>query len=265
MQIDLIVKKLSKLKGGSFIIEYRNKEDVDLIKDDILDTFYTKKYERDLNFFELSPEKDSMEISVSQIRELKKRFLHKAIEETPIVIFNKNIASLNNNSANALLKVTEETPLNTFFIFFTTSAFKVISTIKSRSRILKISNNDLSVSLNDFILDLKTKNQDIPENTFDDLSKPFFSKTIINDTQFFDCMRSFDKNSLPIVSNLYLKIIQHFLHISIGNDVLFKYLIKLHSDFLKDMYESIQFNTITSDLLAVYFYRLQSNVVRYAK
>ena len=95
MQTDLIVKKLSELKGGSFIIEYRNHEDIDLIKDNILDTFYTKKYERDLNFFELSPEKDSMEISVSQIRELKKRFLHKAIEETPIVIFNTNIASLN--------------------------------------------------------------------------------------------------------------------------------------------------------------------------
>ena len=69
MQTDLIVKKLSELKGGSFIIEYRNQEDIDLIKDNILDTFYTKKYERDLNFFELSPEKDSMEISVSQIRD----------------------------------------------------------------------------------------------------------------------------------------------------------------------------------------------------
>ena len=69
MQTDLIVKKLSELKGGSFIIEYRNHEDIDLIKDNILDTFYTKKYERDLNFFELSPEKDSMEISVSQIRD----------------------------------------------------------------------------------------------------------------------------------------------------------------------------------------------------
>ena len=42
MQIDLIAKKLSELKGGSFIIEYRNNEDVDLIKEDILDTFYTK-------------------------------------------------------------------------------------------------------------------------------------------------------------------------------------------------------------------------------
>ena len=265
MQTDLIVKKLSELKGGSFIIEYRNQEDIDLIKDNILDTFYTKKYERDLNFFELSPEKDSMEISVSQIRELKKRFLHKAIEETPIVIFNRNIASLNNNSANALLKITEETPSNTFFIFFTANAFKVISTIKSRSRILKINNNDTLISLDDFIADLKIKNQDIPESTFDDLSKPFFSKAIINNSQFFDCMRSFDKNSLSIASNLYLRIIQHFLHISIGNDVLFKYLIKLHSDFLKDLNESIQFNTMTSDLLAVYFYRLQSNVVKYAK
>ena len=265
MQTDLIVKKLSELKGGSFIIEYRNNIDIDLIKDDILEIFYSKKYERDLNFFELSPEKDSLEISVKQIRELKKRFLHKAIEETPIVIFNRNIESLNNNSANALLKITEETPLNTFFIFFTTSAFKVISTIKSRSRILKINNNNLSITLENFIANLKTKYDDIPESAFDDLSKPFFSKTIINNTQFFDCMRSFDKSSLSIISDLYLRIIQHFLHISIGNDIFFKYLIRLHSDFLKDINESIQFNTMTSDLLAVYFYRLQSNVVKYAK
>ena len=265
MQTDLIVKKLLELKGGSFIIEYGNLENIEIIKENILNSFYSKKYERDLNFFELSPEKDSSEISVTQIRELKKKFLHKAIDETPIVIFNRNIASLNNNSSNALLKITEETPANTFFIFFTSSAFKVLSTIKSRSRILRINNNDIEITLKDYVANLKNKNQNIPESTFDELSKPFFSNSIIKDSQFFDSMKSFDKNSFPIVCNLYLRIIQYFLHSSIENIILFKYLLKLHSDFIRDVNESIQFNTMTSDLLAVYFYRLQSNVLKYAK
>lgn len=265
MQIDLITNNLFQLSGGSFIVEYREADDVDIIKESILNTFYTKQYERDLNFFELSPEKDSLEISVSQIRELKKRFIHKAIEDTPIVIFNRNIASLNNNSANALLKITEETPANTFFIFFTNSSFKVLATIKSRSRIIKIDNKNSFTSIKDYISNLKIKNEDIPESIFDQLSEPFFKKETIHDSQFFDCMKAFDKHSFSIASNLYLKIIQHFLHSSIGNEVLFKYLLKLHSDFLNDINESIQFNTMTSDLLAVYFYRLQSNVSKYAQ
>jgi|TARA_B110000114_G_scaffold180372_1_gene216104 hypothetical protein len=263
MQIDLIVNKLSQLTGGSFIVEYKNINDVETIKQDIFNTMYSKQYEKDLNFFELSPEKDSSVITVGQIRELKKRFLHKAVEKTPIVIFNRSIGSLNNNSANALLKITEETPANTFFIFFTDSAFKVLSTIKSRSRIIRIDNKKSSISLKDYIFDLKIKNQNIPENIFDQLSEPFFKKNIIQEGLFFDCLKIFDKHSYTTVTNLYLKIIQYFLYSSIKNDVLFKYLLKLHSDFLYDINESTQFNTMTSDLLAVYFYRLQSNVVKY--
>lgn len=265
MQINLIINKLSELAGGSFIIEYKNIEDVETIKNDIFKTFYTKKYEIELNFFELSPEKDSSIISIGQIRDLKKRFLHKAVENTPVVIFNRNIHTLNNNSSNALLKITEETPENTFFIFFTTNAFKILSTIKSRSRIIRIDNEKIFISLKDYISDLKIKNQNIPENIFDQLSDPFFEKNIIQDNQFFDCLKTFDKHTFSIASGLYLKIVQYFLHSSIENKFFFKYLLKIHSDFLHDINESIQFNTLTSDLLAVYFYRLQSNVVKYGK
>ena len=196
MQINLIINKLSGLAGGSFIIEYKNIEDIETIKNDIFRTLYTKTYEIELNFFELSPEKDSSVISVGQIRDLKKRFLHKAVENTPIVIFNRNIESLNNNSANALLKITEETPKNTFFIFFTTNAFKILPTIKSRSRIIRIDNEQISISLKDYISDLKIKNQNIPENIFDQLYNPFFEKNMIQDSQFFDCLKTFDKHTL---------------------------------------------------------------------
>ena len=72
MQINLIINKLSGLAGGSFIIEYKNIEDIETIKNDIFRTLYTKTYEIELNFFELSPEKDSSVISVGQIRDLKK-------------------------------------------------------------------------------------------------------------------------------------------------------------------------------------------------
>ena len=84
-------------------------------------------------------------------------------------------------------------------------------------------------------------------------SLPNRPKIFFNRWQLFDEMIGVSDKSRP------------FYEFGVWNGISFKYLIKLHSDFLKDMNESIQFNTMTSDLLAVYFYRLQSNVVKYAK
>jgi hypothetical protein len=52
---------------------------------------------------------------------------------------------------------------------------------------------------------------------------------------------------------------------NLDNPKLFKYLIKLHSDFIYDVDESIKFNTLTNDLIAIYFTRLNSNLIKYGK
>ena len=265
MQIDLIIKKIIFLKEGTFIIKCNNSNDYLSIKNNIKETLFSKEYQRELNFFELIPEKNSSEITISQVRDLKKKFLLKSIEDVPFVVFLPNILSLNLNSSNALLKITEEIPKNTIFIFCTDDVFKIIPTIKSRSKILNTDKEVHLKNLDDYLLTLKLQNKDIPEKIFEELSNPFFKKKIITDTQFFDTIKFLEKDNLHLIINLYLFILQHFMRSSFENEVFFKYLIKIHSEFLHDINESIMFNSMTSDLLAVYFYRLQSNVVKYAK
>ena len=49
------------------------------------------------------------------------------------------------------------------------------------------------------------------------------------------------------------------------NKKLYKYLCDLHSGYLYDVNESKQFNTLTNDLIAIYFTRLQTNLIKYGK
>ena len=53
--------------------------------------------------------------------------------------------------------------------------------------------------------------------------------------------------------------------IFINNKRLYKYLCDLHSGYLYDVNESKQFNTLTNDLIAIYFTRLQTNLIKYGK
>lgn len=266
MEIDLIITKISRLREGSFIIEHKDDYNLTVFREKIINKFFQKKYEIDLNFFELSPEKDSQEVKINQIRELKKKFLHKTIYDLPRVVFIRDALALNINSANALLKITEETPQNTFFILMTVNIFKIIPTIRSRSRILKINQEGLKFkSIDEYLIKLKKQFPDIPENIIDDIFSTFFTKKVVSDNLFFETIKYFDKKNIKVLIDLYINLLQYFLKSAINNYTFFKYIIKLHSDFISDIDESINFNTLTSDLLAVYFYRLQSNVVKYGK
>ena len=57
----------------------------------------------------------------------------------------------------------------------------------------------------------------------------------------------------------------YYLKKNLTNKKLYKYLFKLHSDYLIDVDESIKFNTLTNDLISIYFTRLNSNLIKYVK
>ena len=99
-------------------------------------------------------------------------------------------------------------------------------------------------------------NQNISDDIISSIINPFIN---LKTSDFFESLKLFDKNNLKIPSEIFLKILSFYLNQSLNNQKLFKYLIKLHSDFIYDLDESIKFNTLTNDLIAIYFTRLNSN------
>lgn len=106
------------------------------------------------------------------------------------------------------------------------------------------------------------QNQNISEDLIQNLIGSFIS---LNKIDFFECVKLFTKDQINICSVIFLKVLNSNLKKFSNNKKLFKYLCDLHSDYLYDVNESIQFNTLTNDLIAIYFTRLHSNLVKYGK
>jgi len=83
----------------------------------------------------LTPEDDSDIISVDQVRKINDFLRFTNIESKNKVIVIDSLDSMNNNAANALLKILEEPPENCFFICIVHSIGKILPTIRSRCRI----------------------------------------------------------------------------------------------------------------------------------
>lgn len=78
---------------------------------------------------------DSKIISVDQIREINEFLRFTNVESKNKVIIIDSLDNLNNNAANALLKILEEPPLNCYFICLVHSIGKILPTIRSRCSI----------------------------------------------------------------------------------------------------------------------------------
>ena len=180
------------------------------------------------------------------------------------IIYLSEINLLNNNSINALLKIMEEVPKKTYFIFCSQNLLKVPDTILSRARIVRIEesiSNNIN-NLQDLLKSTINQNQNISDDIITSIIDPFIS---LKAADFFESLKFFDKNNLKVPSEIFLKILSFYLNQTLNNQKLFKYLIKLHSDFIYDLDESIKFNTLTNDLIAIYFTRLNSNLIKYGK
>ena len=264
MQIDKVISFIKSQKNGFFLIEVKTDMQSEIIENESQVSFFQKQYEIDSSFFSLKPEDASKSISIDQIRKLKREFLHTNVLDLNKIIYLKEINNLNNNSLNALLKIIEEVPLKTYFIFCTQNLLKVPETILSRARIIRVEDPNLSIAKNlSSLLKLTIdQNQNISDDIISSIFNPFINSKV---SDFFETFKLFDKNNVKLPSEIFLKILSFNLGQNLDNSKLFKYLIKLHSDFIYDVDESIKFNTLTNDLIAIYFTRLNSNLIKYGK
>ncbi|MEO0336816.1 MAG: DNA polymerase III subunit [Pseudomonadota bacterium] len=83
------------------------------------------------NLLVIEPEKTS--IKLEQTRELMRKLSLQQWKGRRVVIFNE-AQLLNPHAANSLLKVVEEPPEGTHFVFVTSSYFSMLSTLRSRSQ-----------------------------------------------------------------------------------------------------------------------------------
>ena len=138
MQIDKVIRFIKSQKNGFFLNEINTDYQSEIIENSLKEIFFQKQYEIDTSFFSIKPEEASKSISIEQIRKLKKEFLHTNVLDLPKIIFLNEINLLNNNSINALLKIIEEVPQKTYFIFCSQNLLKVPDTFLSRARIIRI-------------------------------------------------------------------------------------------------------------------------------
>ena len=234
-----------------------------LHEDEILNCFYEKQYEIDTSFINLQPEENTKFITIDQIRKMKKEFLHTNVLNLNRVIFVKEVNNLNINALNGLLKIIEEIPSKTYFIFCSSNLISLPETIISRARVIRDNNTPMNFDdLNTMMKDIINQNQNISEDLIHSLVSPFIN---LKKTDFFDKIKLFSKDQINLCSSIFLKILNYHLKKNLPNKKLYKYLFKLHSDYLIDVDESIKFNTLTNDLISIYFTRLNSNLIKYVK
>ena len=263
MQINKIINTIKSESSGFYLLEVTNTETISTIEDEILNSFYERQYEIDTSFINLQPEENTKFITIDQIRKMKKEFLHTNVLNLNRVIFVKEVNNLNINALNGLLKIIEEIPSKTYFIFCSSNLINLPETIISRARVIRDNNTLMNFDdLNTMMKDIINQNQNISEDLVHSLVSPFIN---LKKTDFFDKIKLFSKDQINICSSIFLKILNYHLKKNLTNKKLYKYLLKLHSDYLIDVDESIKFNTLTNDLISIYFTRLNSNLIKYVK
>ncbi len=90
------------------------------------------------NFYLIDLLEEKKNIEINQIREMINYTNKSSFNNKPRFILINNIENLNKNSANALLKITEEPNLNVFFILVHDNSKFIQSTLKSRCLTFKI-------------------------------------------------------------------------------------------------------------------------------
>tara|TARA_B100000963_G_scaffold56398_1_gene44470 strand:- start:82 stop:870 length:789 start_codon:yes stop_codon:yes gene_type:complete len=261
MQIDKVVNTIKSESSGFYLFEITNNESISYLEKQILNSFYEKQYEIDTSFITLEPEEKSKFITIDQIRKIKKEFLYKNVLNLSKVIFVREVNYLNINALNGLLKIIEEIPLKTYFIFCSSNLISLPETIISRARVIRDLNTQIySNDFNSMKEDIVRQNQNISEELINSIINPFINLKSID---FFEKVKLFNKDQLNVCSLIFLRILNHYLKGNLNNKKLYKYLLKLHSDYLNDVDESYKFNTLTNDLISIYFTRLNSNLIKY--
>ncbi len=92
----------------------------------------------DLLALEVNKEEGKTEIPVDSIRKINGFLAHTAAESDYRIIIIDSADEMNRNAANALLKLLEEPPKNTILLLVSHSSGRLLPTIKSRCRFLRL-------------------------------------------------------------------------------------------------------------------------------
>lgn len=91
------------------------------------------------DFLKVIPEGKSLTIKVDAIRQLTHLVSETAQQSGNKVVYIQNAEKMNLNAANALLKVLEEPTPNTFLLMDVDELSRVLPTVRSRSRLIRLS------------------------------------------------------------------------------------------------------------------------------
>ena len=95
---------------------------------------------------------------------MKKEFLHTNVLNLNKVVFVREVNYLNINALNGLLKIIEEIPSKTYFIFCSKNLISLPETIISRARVIRDLNSKINFSdFNSMKEDIVRQNQNISE------------------------------------------------------------------------------------------------------
>lgn len=141
------------------------------------------------NIYRIYP--DSKEISIQQIKEIKKRVVFQFNQSQLYVIYDFDKASY--EAQNALLKTLEEHLANIIFILVVKDHSRLLPTINSRSKVIKVGEDS-------FVLQSAYKNEltnFLKSPQLKILSHPSFQVSKKNPLEIFDQMVLFFKSELP--------------------------------------------------------------------
>ena len=179
MQIDKVVNTIKSESSGFYLLETTNSESISYLEEQILNSFYEKQYEIDTSFIILEPEEKSKFITIDQVRKMKKEFLHTNVLNLSKVIFVREVNYLNINALNGLLKIIEEIPSKTYFIFCSKNLINLPETIISRARVIRDLNSKIIFSdFNSMKEDIVRQNQNISEELTDEFNLQDFAGSI---------------------------------------------------------------------------------------
>jgi DNA polymerase-3 subunit delta' len=99
------------------------------------------------DFLKVEPEGKSLTIKVDAIRQLTHLVSETAQQSGNKVVYIKHAEKMNLNAANALLKVLEEPTGNTFLLMGVAELSRILPTVRSRSRLIRLSNPSIDQSL----------------------------------------------------------------------------------------------------------------------
>ena len=205
-------------------------------------TFKTMLNKSNPNFVLVDIDDDKKFIDIKQVRDLTLTLTKFSFNEKPRYILIDNVESLNRNSTNALLKIIEEPPLNTYFFLIHDISKKILPTLSSRCINFKISlSNKEILNIANNLLDNKLY-EIINEDLIDYYLTPGKIYILAQFGKIFD----YDLRNLNIRSFLKIFITsKHYKKSDKMKNIIFdlveSYLRKITNNFRLDIFDQCEY------------------------